>query len=94
MSRYVKKVGWHVREYRNHRDTGCEIAPLCLDCPLPLCKYDMPTRSQRRNERRRRLVIGRNRGMSTNELAIEHGVSARTVSRILADSRRALERAT
>jgi hypothetical protein len=22
-------------------DTGCEVAPLCLECPLPKCRYDM-----------------------------------------------------
>ena len=27
-------------------DTGCEVAPRCLECPLPLCKHDMPRRKQ------------------------------------------------
>ncbi len=22
-------------------DTGCEIAPKCLECPLPACRYDL-----------------------------------------------------
>ena len=21
---------------------GCDVSPKCLDCPLPLCKYDDP----------------------------------------------------
>ena len=24
-------------------DTGCQVAPLCLDCPLPACRYDDDT---------------------------------------------------
>ena len=23
------------------RDDGCEHSPKCLDCPLPICKYDV-----------------------------------------------------
>ncbi len=23
-------------------DTGCEIAPRCLECPLPVCRYELP----------------------------------------------------
>jgi hypothetical protein len=29
---YPENIEWH--------DTGCEIAPSCLACPLPECKYD------------------------------------------------------
>ena len=28
-------------------DTGCELAPACLTCPLPTCKYDMTGRELR-----------------------------------------------
>ncbi|KKL55940.1 hypothetical protein LCGC14_2250390 [marine sediment metagenome] len=24
----------------NFRDTGCSIAPSCLECPLPACRYE------------------------------------------------------
>jgi hypothetical protein len=30
-----------------YMDTGCEVAPSCLNCPLPLCKYDDPWGYQR-----------------------------------------------
>mgnify|MGYP001596099863 CR=1 FL=1 len=23
-------------------DTGCNVAPLCTECPLPMCKHDDP----------------------------------------------------
>jgi len=26
----------------NWRDTGCEVAPSCLACPLAVCRYDLP----------------------------------------------------
>ncbi len=27
-------------EIYHYEDTGCEVSPACLDCPLPQCKYD------------------------------------------------------
>jgi hypothetical protein len=30
------------------RDTGCELAPRCLECPLPMCKYDDPRHTDSR----------------------------------------------
>ena len=34
-------------------DTGCEVAPKCLECPLPQCRYDDPGWFQRhRNDER------------------------------------------
>ena len=27
-------------EFCHYEDTGCEVSPACLDCPLPQCKYD------------------------------------------------------
>jgi hypothetical protein len=29
------------------RDTGCEMSPSCLSCPLPICKHDDPKWAQR-----------------------------------------------
>jgi hypothetical protein len=31
-----------VNDNYNHTDTGCELHPACLSCPLPRCKYDDP----------------------------------------------------
>ena len=27
-------------EYVDYRDTGCELAPSCLNCPFIRCRYD------------------------------------------------------
>jgi hypothetical protein len=31
-----------VPEHVAYQDTGCNLAPRCLTCPLPVCKYDSP----------------------------------------------------
>lgn len=28
-----------------YADTGCELAPSCLRCPLPACRYDLPPKT-------------------------------------------------
>jgi len=25
-----------------YQDTGCDLAPSCLNCPFPSCRYDFP----------------------------------------------------
>jgi hypothetical protein len=25
-----------------YRDTGCSVHPKCLECPLPVCRFDLP----------------------------------------------------
>lgn len=35
----VPIVGVHPRKYSLDAD-GCDVAPTCLNCPLPRCKYD------------------------------------------------------
>ena len=67
-------------------DTGCDVAPACLACPLPKCRYDMPggigairrqafmlARAQEINAER----------MNPEEAAKRYGVSLRTVYRWL-----------
>ena len=29
-------------EVHRYEDTGCDVAPSCLRCPLPMCRYDHP----------------------------------------------------
>lgn len=69
-----------------YRDTGCDLHPACLTCPLPRCKYDDPGWMQREERDARdtevlRLRVGRSR--SVQELALQFGLSTRTVHRIL-----------
>jgi hypothetical protein len=72
------------------RDTGCEVAPACLTCPLAVCRYDASAiadylagqqarlRSQR--ARARDLLA---KGESVSCIAAALGVSRRTVFRYL-----------
>ena len=34
-------------------DDGCEVSPKCLECPLPLCRYDDPQGFENWQEGRR-----------------------------------------
>lgn len=69
-----------------YRDTGCDLHPACLTCPLPRCRYDEPIwRGQdERGERDSEIVRMRTKqALSIQQLAVEFGVSTRTVHRIL-----------
>jgi len=77
-------------EHYRYRDEGCELAPSCLRCPFPACKYDDPAAwhnalRERRNRELRRL---RRNGWSIGDLAERYGLSKRSVHRILANGRR------
>ncbi len=73
-------------EYCRYRDVGCELAGSCLNCPLPKCIYDQPRGRQRWLKRARDKAILRQftaEGKGVKELALEFGVSQRTVQRAL-----------
>ncbi len=85
MARYERGVA---RLSLGTEDTGCEVAPKCLECPLPRCKYDEPPRPARAREPRtateqRHAEIDRLRaeGMTVREAAAAAGVAIRTVYR-------------
>jgi len=69
-------------------DKGCELAPTCLDCPFPTCKYDQHVGGQtllkttRDQEIRRRFQAG----ASVDDLIKAYNVSKRTVQRALEGS--------
>lgn len=72
-------------EEADYEDTGCEVAPSCLRCPLPACKYvPLPSRVQERNGR---VVALLKAGWSTREVAAELGYSLRSVARIKAKAK-------
>ena len=77
---------------RNHipnlPDSGCDLSPSCLNCPLPVCKYDVAGPQRRAMLRRvkdqRNAAYIRDQGLSAPEAAAALGVTTRTVFRILA----------
>ncbi len=71
-------------------DTGCDIAPACLRCPLPSCKFDDPAaaRRWRRGPRNRQIAARFEAGEPPEALAFSFGISRRSVYRALAEARR------
>ena len=73
-----------------YRDSGCEVSPSCLECPLPACKYDDPAAYYRdiRESRDREIVDARRvDGKSVPQIASHFGLSQRTVHRVLERAR-------
>jgi hypothetical protein len=79
------------------KDEGCEVAPACLSCPLPQCKYDMTLvklkehgivggRVQLPTDRREQVKDMLRADMLTlKEISHLSGVSERTVQRLRAE---------
>jgi transposase-like protein len=68
------------------KDTGCEVAPSCLNCPLIRCKYDealIHPSTLRFKERRLTAIRMTDEGKSRDEIAEALGVSRRSVYRAL-----------
>jgi transposase-like protein len=76
-------------ENTQYVDTGCDVHPSCLTCPLVRCRYDEPggTRRLLSEGRDRSIVALRRSGHGVEEIASRFGVSRRTVFRALARSR-------
>ena len=74
-------------EYYDYRDTGCELHPACLSCPLPFCQYDRLPDVARADERRLEARELRAHGLRYPEIAAMMGVTERTVFRALARAR-------
>jgi hypothetical protein len=77
-------------EHIEYADTGCELAPSCLACPLPRCQYDEPSnvRAWLTQARDREIAYIRRRyGVRINILARTYGLTRRTIFRILREQR-------
>lgn len=78
--------------WNDHPDRGCEVAPRCLECPLPECRYDRPGQAERaaaldaRTAEVARLTAA---GMTDGEIADQLGISKGLV---YVDRKRARER--
>ena len=73
----------------HYRDEGCQFAASCLNCPFPRCIYDEPGGGQHWLKRRRDREITRlftDEGKRVKELAVNFGVSQRTVQRALRET--------
>jgi hypothetical protein len=70
----------------DYRDTGCDLAPSCLNCPFDRCKYDVPGGGYRMSIKQRDREIAllrRDYGAPLPLLAHTYVVSLRTVKRAL-----------
>jgi hypothetical protein len=71
---------------RGHfRDTGCEVAPSCLACPLPICRYDRQggARSILNSSRNREIQAQYSVTRDADTIAVSFGISRRTVFRVI-----------
>ncbi len=68
------------------RDDGCAESASCLDCPLPLCKYDDPVAfySAEKAQRDTKIVGMAKRGWTVPQLARQFELGERSVYRIVA----------
>lgn len=77
-------------EHTNYMDTGCDLHPNCLTCPLVRCRYDQPggARKLLSNERDSAIIaLQHSQRLPVNDIAHRYGISRRTVFRVLARAR-------
>lgn len=73
-------------ESRNWPDKGCDLAPKCLECPFPQCRYDLPGGALQAARPEERYVVIREMhaaGMHAADIAEECGIGLKTVYRAL-----------
>ena len=77
-------------EHADYRDSGCDLYPSCLACPLPRCRYDEPggLRTILKRARDEELLRLACEDVRPEELAARCRVSPRTVYRVLARAAR------
>jgi hypothetical protein len=73
-------------EHIQYRDDGCEVSPTCLECPLPVCRYEVPggLAALQRGPRDAQILAAHERGAAIDGICREFGLSRRSVFRILA----------
>ena len=74
-------------EHSIYDDDGCEVAPRCLQCPLPQCKYDAGAGSRRLVNGPRDSEIRQLRadGAKVKSLAQRFSLTQRSIFRILGE---------
>lgn len=81
-----KRKGW-LPEDVNWHDTGCDIAPACLSCPLPACRYELPANVAGMLARVPVILELQAQGLTQQEIGERLGVSRRGVQRSLSAAR-------
>ena len=74
---------------RANPSQGCDLYPLCLECPLPRCVYEEPGGEKRALREKRNGEIRRlfQKGIGVEELAFAFHLSFRSIYRITGDGR-------
>ena len=78
-------------EYVAYADTGCDLYPSCLRCPLPQCRYEVSggaTAMLRLGRDASIVSAAKRRGATVDELARMFGLSRRTIFRVLERNKR------
>jgi len=85
-----------VSGYDKRHDEGCDLFPLCLECPLSRCRYDFTKVAKDRipsakriakRQRNEEISALRVNGVSIRDLARGFGVSRHTICRIIRHER-------
>lgn len=70
------------------KDTGCDVSPSCLACPLHRCRYEMPAKVAGMLARLPQILELQEQGLTQREIGERLGVSRRGVQRSLSAARR------
>ena len=73
-------------EHTPYRDSGCDLAPSCLRCPLARCQFDVPGGAEKllAERRDREITLLRRRHRAPIDMLAEtYGLSRRSIFRIL-----------
>ena len=77
---YVAHYGTSCQGEVYYRDTGCSLAPACLECPYPGCMKDAVERRRVLRETRQTLILeGYREGKSDEDIATDLGISKRAI---------------
>jgi hypothetical protein len=77
-------------EYTDYADTGCDLYPSCLNCPLPRCRYEESGGAPailRTGRDATILKLANEDGLGVERLAEMFGLSRRTIFRVLRAAR-------
>jgi len=72
----------------DREDKGCELHPLCSECPEPECVLVLG-REPKTEVKRRKILEGTEQGKSVEELVTELGFSAKFIRNILTKEKQA-----